>query len=58
MYSEEAPYSLKGVYFGADSMVNKGPKEPHIKDNNGRDVNFFLLVSVNMQFYPWFKVSW
>ena len=56
MYSEEAPYSLKGVYFGADSMVNKGPKEPHIKDNTGRDGNLLLLVSVELQIYPWFRV--
>ena len=37
-------------------MVNKGPKEPHIKDNTGRDGNLFILVSIDLQLYPCFKV--
>ena len=56
LYAEEAPYLLKGFFWGADDVVNKCPKEPYIKDNTGRDGNLFLLVSVKLEFYPWFKV--
>ena len=45
----------EGSFSCSDDVVNKVPKEPHIKDNTGRDGNLFLLVSVELQFYPWFK---
>ena len=56
LYVDEAPYLLKGFWGEADDVVNKVPKEPYIKYNTERYGNLFLLVSVELQFYPWFNI--
>ena len=56
LYSEEAPYLLKGIFIRSDDVVNRGPKEPHTKENTGRDGKLFPVVSIELKFYPWFNV--